>query len=49
MGSCFLRGGVHALEGRFHAFEKGVKQIFTEGVHIYENNIIFIILGGSRF
>ena len=32
---------VYALERRCHAFEKGV--------HIFQNNIIFILLGCSRF
>ena len=36
----FRRGG-HALERRFHALEKGF--------NIFENNIIFMLLGGPRF
>ena len=35
--------GVHALERRFHAFEKGIKKIIKRGIHIYVNNIIRII------
>ena len=41
MGSCFLRGGVHALKRRFHAFEKGV--------HVDENSNAFILMEGSYF
>ena len=36
-----FKRGVHALEGRFYAFEKGV--------HMFENNINFILSEGSRF
>ena len=36
--------GFNTLERRFHPFEKGVHIFLKEGVHIYENNIIFIII-----
>ena len=41
-GLFFLIGSVHDLERRCHAFEKG---IHNKGVHINDNNIIFILLG----
>ena len=45
-----FKKGVHALEKRFHAFEKGVYTFKKREVHIYENDIIFIILlSCSRF
>ena len=34
------------LEKRFHAFEKVIHS-FNKGVHIDDNNIIFILLGSS--
>ena len=42
----FQKEGVHALEGRFHAFEK-VIHIFNKGVPHHKNNIIFVLLGSS--
>ena len=44
-----LKKGAHALDTRFHAFEKGVRLFDKEGVHIYKNNIIFILLGVHAF
>ena len=44
-----LKKGAHALDTRFHAFEKGVHFFGKEGVPIYKNNIIFISLGVHAF
>ena len=44
----FFKRGIHALEGRFHAFEKGVNIFEKEGgSHLFK--YYFILLGGSRF
>ena len=42
-----FKRGFPALDRWFHAFEKGVHSFEKVGVHIYENDIIFILL--SRF
>ena len=49
MGSCFIRGGGHSIERRFHAFEKGFHILKKRGIYIYENNIIFILFGVHAF